>query len=214
MRINKQDLIKAVSRRRRLVGFIAAGVVWAVTLVGFALPIWRDALRQAGEIEALENKLEQLNRWSVAGLWLARSVADRQPAVTAEFDRLFPAERDREGLFLELARVADATGVTSLVVKEPDRWDTWSETETQSMPATDDMMMDATADDAYAPPDLALQTYRVQATFVGDYQRAAGFLHELASVSRALNVQRVTAHPVLTGIEVELELDFYVHEPL
>lgn len=202
-------------------GVIAAvALIWAVTLVTVAVPSWRRVVRQHDEIATLERQLDDLDRWTVAGLWLERAVASREPAVNAAWARLFPSERSREELFLDLARVADRSGVEAFALEEMNDMgmsmdDVWSATDAPE----DDMAPPDDApptDDGMAPMDVAvaptvdLDSYRVKATFAGDYARTAAFLGGLIDIERALDVHSLVVRPSRDGILVEMELDIYV----
>ena len=185
--------IKGRPGRRMLVtGVVVAA--WLVALVVGAVPAWQKALRQHAEVRQVEQQLEELGRWSVAGLWLEQSLGPREAAVMPAWDRLFPAERRCEQLFLDLARVADESGVTNFELHE--------------------LQADEMAGQAPGMPDeepeAALSGYRVRARFEGDFAGVAGFLGGLDRLDRAVAVHDLEITPAKGAVHVDLELDVYV----
>ena len=206
--------------RHPLTRRVLIGAVWAVALFGLAIPAWQRALVNQREIETLETRLANLDRWTVAGLWLERSVARRQPQVSAAWDRLFPGQRNREALFLDLARVADRSGVEAFDLAElkyggmldADVWADGSAVAADEPgpgdsppPPTDDVP-------ALAPPRVEMDSYRVKASFSSDYAAAARFLGGLRSIDRALGLHSLVVRPVGHLIQVDVELDVYVSQ--
>lgn len=183
---------------RRTAVIAVAGLAWLGALVGAALPAWRQAVRQHGEIRQVEAKLEELDRWSVAGLWLERSLDERKAAVAPAWSRLFPDQRRSEELFLDLARVADASGVRNFELHEL-KADEMAGTSTDSVPTAG-----TGADGA------ALATYRVRAQFESDYAGVASFLGGLTRLERATTIHQLEVRPLQGAVQAELELDVYV----
>ncbi len=155
-------------------------------------------MRQHREIRQVETRLEELDRWSVAGLWLERSLPERQAAVAPAWARLFPEQRSCEELFLDLAGVADACGLRQFSLHElkPDEMD-MVQAETQSTEA-----------DSVATS--ALSTYRVRAEFESDYIGLAAFLGGLSRLERATTIHQLEVRPLQGAVQTELELDVYV----
>ena len=174
-------------------------LAWVVVLAWFGTATWLKVARQHREVQAVEKQLADLNRWNVAGMWLSRSLAAREPAVAARWDVLFPVERRREELFLDLARIADTSGVKNFELVE-------------KQDAEADMTTAGT--DMYAPVDLApVETYRVEARFLGGYGDVARFLGGLNGIARAMSLHNLSIAPSRGDIQVELELDIYVSKP-
>lgn len=204
--------------------WLAVTVVWAILLVTVALPSWRGVIVKNRSIAAMEEQLATLDQWTVAGLWLAPAVAERSLPVNAAFSRLYPDARRREELFLDLARVADESGVEEFGLSESgadgfDANDVWSlPLETTGGTAGDDGPPDdgPPTDDQIAAamtldvPNVELDTYRIKARFQGDYGRTARFLSGLEQIERALKVHSLVVRPDREGIQVEMELDVYV----
>jgi hypothetical protein len=201
-------------RPGRLVGLTALAVVWGVLLLGVAVPSLQDVRRQHAEIAALERQLADLDRWTVAGLWLEPVVAAREPEVNAAWARVFPPGRDREQLFLDVAGVADRCGVQEFQLEEVSdlgSFDlgTWSTTD-EPGPGDDEAGM--TGDQP--APELTFQPYILRASFAADYARTAAFLGGLERIDRSLDVRRLAIRPARHGVTVELELEVPVSEPV
>ena len=186
-------------RPGRRAGLVAvAVVVWLGALLGGALPAWRQSLRQHREIRQVESQLEELDRWSVAGLWLEKSLPARKAAVAPAWSRLFPDQRRCEELFLDLARVADTSGVHNFELHEL---------------KTDEMVVtgtDATAAAADSLASAAVTTYRVRAQFESDFAGVAAFLGGLTRLERATTIHQLEVRPLQGAVQTELELDVYV----
>jgi hypothetical protein len=221
-------MMRAIASRLRgfrlgtIYGTTLVVVVWAVLLLGVAVPSWRDVRERHAEIDRLETQLADLDRWTVAGLWLEPVVARREPQIAARWSRVFPAERAREELFLQVAAAADRCRLREFQLEEIDDYDmldagTWS-TDDQPVddgPSTDDAPPTDVPAGApeLAPVAITLTSYRVRAAFTGDYARTADFLAELDRLERALEVRHLAIRPARTGIMVELELEVPVSEP-
>lgn len=191
--------------RGKRLAVVVVGVLWAAALFGVALPAWREALDQHREVSRLEDELRELDRWTVAGLWLERSLGARTAAVEPVWDRLFPAERRREELFLDLARVADRSGIDAFELRE------MFDDEAATIIEPDDLDdLDAAADAGASEAEL--DTYRVRARFEGEYDKIAGFLGGLRGIERAVTVHDLEIRPVRDVVQVELELDIYVRK--
>jgi hypothetical protein len=197
----------------RMIGLTMTAAVWAVLLLGVAVPHWQKVQNQNIEIQKLEKNLADLDRWTVAGLWLEQAVASREREVEARWSRLFPAARDREQVFLALARAADHSGVEAFQleeISEPDM--TFIHEMVDDEDPGDDMHDQAELTDrAVVTPQVAPGWYCVKASFVGDYARTAAFLAQLAGIDRAVGVHKLVIRPARTGLDVEVELRIYVH---
>ena len=167
-------------------------VVWLGLLVGVAIPAWRQAVAQHSRVQALESQLADLDSWTVAGLWLEKSLAPRQAAINPQWDRLFPPETAKGEFFLDLARVADKSGVDGFELRE----------------------LVGSEGIAYTAPDpensVPLFAYRVRARFRGDYAQVAEFLGGLRLIERAVSVHNLAIKPARGAVQVDLELDVYV----
>lgn len=211
----KRHLRKPPWRNWRFLLFVTATAAWFGLLGGAAFPAWRTAMRKASEVDNLESRIEHLNRWTVAGVWIEKDVRERSSEIEAEFARLFPPLHDRATLFLQLARIADESGVTDLDLTTVAIHERNARDPVDAMPATDAEMMDsAMASDFGASDRLSLQPYRLRARFAADLRRTAAFLRAIDNIDRAITIHRVAARPVATGIAVEMELDVYVNEPI
>lgn len=188
----KLNLTGRPLRRPVVLGVVA--VVWVLVLIGGAVPVWQRTLSQRREVRRVETQMAALDRWTVAGLWLERTLAPRQAAVTPVWNRLFPAERRCEELFLDLARVADESGVVQFELHE----------------LKIDEMAEAAPGVADPEPAASLGGYRVRALFEGDFAGVAGFLGGLNRLERAVAVHEMEIKPGKDAVQVELELDVYV----
>ncbi len=195
--------------------------VWVVVVITVIAPLWQGVMFRSDEIKDLEARLATMDDWTVAGMWLAPSVNQRTLPVNAAFSRLFPSDRMRENLFLSLARVADQSGVEEFNLMEANDLgmngnDVWMDG--TSMAAATDDAPPPTGDVAGAMdggpaldiPKVELSSYRVKASFSGDYQRVAHFMNGLKHIERALKVHSLVVRPEKDGIQVNLELDVYV----
>ena len=192
---------KAVGRYpKRTLAFGGLALVWLAALLVGALPAWQRALSQHREVRRVEAQLSDLDSWTVAGLWLERSLVPRQEAVTPVWDRMFPPDRRCEALFLDLAHLADASGVGSFELHE-----------VKADELTEPVAVPADSTDAGA--GAALSAYRVRARFEGDFPGVAGFLGGLGRLQRAVAVHQLEIQPVKGAVQVELELDVYVATP-
>ena len=211
----KTHLHKPPWRNWRFLLFVTATVAWFGLLAGAAFPAWRSAMRKASEVDNLESRINHLNRWTVAGVWIEKDLRDRGSEIEAEFQRLFPPRHDRATLFLQLARIAEESGVTDLDLATVSIHERDARDLVDAMPATDAEMMDsARASDARASDHPNLQPYRLRARFAADIRRTAAFLRAVDNIDRAITIHRVAARPVATGIAVEMELDVYVNEQI
>lgn len=202
-------------RSGRALGLAATLVVWAVLLLGVAIPHWQQVQRQNIEIQKLEVRLADLDRWTAAGLWLEHAVAARESDVDADWSRLFPAERDRERVFLALAGAADRSGVEAFRLEEIRESETSFTHEMDHDEDPDEHMPDDTDPDGRSAgrPGVAPSWYSVKAWFAGDYARTAAFLGEIAGIDRAVGINRLVIRPAREGLDVEVELRIYVDRP-
>lgn len=188
-----KPLLRTRPSRRALAG-AALAASWLVLLAVGALPAWQRALVQHREVRRVEDQLSELDRWTVAGLWLERTLPEREAAVMPAWERLFPRQRASERLFLDLARIADESGVENFELRElrPDEL----AGDAPGLPAEDAV--------------VALDAYRVHARFEADFAGVAGFLGGLDRLERAVAVHDLEITPVKGTVHVDLELDVYV----
>lgn len=177
---------------RRAVGWLVGGVVWLGVLVGVAVPAWRQAVAQHRQVQDLEVQLAALDDWTVAGLWVEKSLGPRQAVINPQWERLFPSRPAKGEFFLDLARVADHSGVSEFELREqvvPEG------TLTAETPEGDVLPLDG---------------YRVKTRFKGRYAQVAEFLGGLKGITRAVSVHNLAIKPSRGGVQVDLELDVYV----
>lgn len=196
----RRFLIRLRLGRGHRLQLAGACLLWGVLLFGVAIPSWRRAMVRQGEIREMETRLAELDRWAVAGMWIQRAVERTAPEIDAAWDGLFPHGRRREELFLDLARIADRSDVSGFTLEEvrlpkdtrPPLWQRGSE------PA------------GGGAAEVALEFYRIQAEFQGDFRRTARFLGGLQDLDRALTVHSLEVRPREGGIQVQLKLDVHV----
>jgi len=207
---------------RRALAFGGLAAAWFALLVAGALPAWRHALAQHREVREVEDTLTDLDRWTVAGLWLEHTLPERQAAVMPVWERLFPTERACERLFLDLARIADENGVGQFELHELRRDEMTGVESDQTGVETDLAGGETGSAGAEAGPAGAeagpsaqqatatLSAYRVRARFAGDFTGVAGFLGDLGRLDRAIAVRELEIMPEQGTVQVNLEMDVYV----
>ena len=195
--------------KKPLTGWIALGVIWACALLLVALPAWRQSLVRHDQVAELEKGLAELDSWTVAGKWLQLSQAEKGPLVTAAWEKTFPTMRNREQLFLDLARVADGSGVGNFNLEETD---TDHLTAFLVSPPEESVFGGSVYGVPVEVPRVELDTYRVKASFTGNYNQAASFIGGLQVINRALSIHDLVVRPSGDKIKVYLELDVYVSQ--
>ncbi len=204
----KSNLRKPVWKRP-LVGWITLGGLWAATLLLVAIPSFRTAMKHHREVRELEKGLAELDTWTVAGKWLGRSMADRSARIEELWSCTFPRQRHREQLFLDLARVADRSGVGSFNLEEMEVEGTSA---FLACPREESVFGGSVYGVPVEVPQVSLDTYRVKTSFLGTYRQAADFLGGLQSIARALSIHSLVVRPNGQDIRVDLELDVYVSQ--
>lgn len=196
----------------------AAGAVLGVAWLGFVVlavaPVVRTAVSGHREMGDLEQRIVALDGWTSAKLLMKQDLDEHGPGLEATWARLFPAERGRERLFLDLARVADTSGVADFDLAEIVELDL--DPGGPSQETVD--VFDPMATDEHGPgagsvqattASVDLDSYRVRARWSGDYERTAAFLARLRDIPRALSVHSLAVRPHEDGIHVEMELEVY-----
>lgn len=195
--------------KRPIFGWIAAGFIWTLVLLFVALPAWRTAMDHHREVQELENGLAVLDTWTVAGKWLEKSMSEHSEAVEKNWLQTFPAQRDRENLFLDLAMVADHSRVENFNLEE---MKTEGTAAFLVSPPQESVFGGSVYGVPVEVPQVSLDSYRVKASFNGSYHQAADFLGSLQQIKRALSVHNLVVRPKGEGIRVDLELDVYVSQ--
>ncbi len=165
---------------------------WLGILFGVAVPAWQHAAVQHQEVQALEARLAELDQWTVAGLWLEKTLEPRQEAINPQWESLFPAKAAKGEFFLDLARVADKSGVGEFELRE--------------LVIAEGIIVASTG----SPDNIPLSAYRVRARFNGQYAQVAEFLGGLRVIKRAVSVHNLAIKPTRGAVLVDLELDVYV----
>jgi len=191
-----------------------AVLVGGALLVFVGLPARRDAAEHARLAAELEAGCQGMERWAMDGDAISVAVAEREARVADLWRRLFPAEKGKDRLFLELARVADASGVSDFFLAEAgqemgDGGFTAAQTVTEDGPPMDGPMDGSMGDEAGGPA-VAVEGFLVRTRFESDMAGAARFLAGLESVERALQVREIRIREGGRRLIVEMEMEFYV----
>jgi len=93
-------------------------VVVGAVLFGAAVPALRSAVVKNKQVKQVQLQLARMDQWSIAGRWLEQSTEQRAAEIDREYERLFPDQRFKEQLFLDLARIADLSKVEAFNLKE------------------------------------------------------------------------------------------------
>jgi len=206
------------TRERRILLVIGGVIVTATFLVG-SLPAWQRAQLNDRQIDKASTRLANLGQWAVAGAWLEASASRWQPAQEIHYEQRFPREKERDQLFLDLARVAREAGIEPVQLRELPPPEDLAAPDDVDSPAAELMdpavaeLIDRFAADAAGVPATDLQSYRLAASFVADYHRLAVFLGGIGSLERAVTVRELNAVPKLNQIGVALEMEFYAQKP-
>lgn len=191
----------------RWAGVVVVVAVWLVVLVGVAVPRWRTAQAKNREIQHLEAELAQAGEWIVAGKWLEKSVTDNAVRIGNTWERMFPVQRDREGLFLKIAEAADSADIEDLHLTEIR--DTAMEEDNLWLGRPDGDIGQWMSGEITG---VELGFYRVRAEFRGDLRRVAAFLAGIGSIDRAVSVHSLDMKPDELGLKVEMKLDVYLRK--
>ena len=124
-----------------------------------------------------------------------------------------PVENPTIGLRqdIELARIADASGVSDFFLAE----------DAAEMGAGEPVRNDAPMDDGPptdgmemqdAAPSVTVEGFRVRSRFQGDLAATARFLAGLENVERALTVREIRIREGGQRLIVEMEMEFYVSQ--
>ncbi len=196
---------------------LAGAGVWVLLFLAGSLPALDHSYRNDRRLAALDRQAGTLTRWAAAGVWFEAAARLWAPALGAEYERLFPPEKDREQLFLDLARVARNSGITPIDLVEVPSYEIeadqdWSGSADASGQVTEpdlQSLIEEMAPDLSRLPGSALSTHRIRARFGASYGELAHLLAGLDTIPRAVTLNRLQATPGAQGIDVEMELDFY-----
>lgn len=195
--------------KKTMTGWLILSGIWVAAIALVAVPSWRQALVYHNEVRSVEAGLAELDTWTVAGKWLGKSLSQRESMVNTRWEKTFPAARQREGLFLTLAKVADTAGVSNFNLEEVRQEGTPS---LLVSPPEESTFGGNVYGVPVEVPRVTLDSYRVKASFMGSYHQAADFLGGLQSISRAVSVHDLVFSPKAGEIRVDLELDVYVSQ--
>jgi len=189
----------------------AAVLLGAGLLVAVGLPARRDASRNDHLAADMQAGYQGMERWEVDGAEIEQAVAAHGEDVARRWSRLFPADKGKDVLFLELARIADASGVSDFFLAE----------DAAEMGAGEPVRNDAPMDDGPptdgmemqdAAPSVTVEGFRVRSRFQGDLAATARFLAGLENVERALTVREIRIREGGQRLIVEMEMEFYVSQ--
>lgn len=187
-------------------------VVYLAVAVLVVIPRGKKTLDDHKQVQQLTKELADLDAWTVAGKWLAPEVARREPVVNAAWGKAFPSHRQREELFLDIAKVADASGLVDFRLREIEQVAEMSRPRLQD---TLDARMQSGGAVYGVPvevPHIGLSTYRVKASFHADYQAVTHFLWGLQHIDRALSVHDLVLRNDKKQVKVDLEMEIYVSQ--
>jgi len=197
-------------------------LLWFALFLGGAMPAWKKARRNEEKIASTSARLASLSQWSVAGIWLAEEIREWEPVQNKTYDRLFPEAKLREDLFLDLVRVANENGIDPIRILEAphafrpgteiwhDDYDPDEEMDDEALEI--DVLVSEFAPDLSALPGDELVAHRALVSFTAEYSKLASFLDDLQTIPRALSMHRLIATSRDKGVEVRMELDFYVQK--
>jgi len=179
---------------------------------------WRVACLRRETTDA-QRQLARLQSWIETAAAVEPAVSDVAREIEARWSRMFPAERRREELFLDLARVADLSGVEAFDLEEEATGRAAGGDDGAPPPAapppgteTGDKPWRIPADAGLevSAPTVVLEPYRIKASFRGDYAAVTRFLGGLRRIDRVVEIRRLEMAPEETGLRVGLELGVYV----
>ena len=190
-----------------------AGLLWALALAFLVWPALRDSRQNSGEIGALESRIETLGGWSGGRALLTADAGQWEREQGARFERLFPRERRLQELFLQVATAANSSGVdpVQLRVLPPEGEGGQGRLLVAGGdPAEFGNLLDALDLSAADLPGCDLRAHRLRLTFDADYRDLARFGDALRRLDRAVTVRALRARRGSRGVNVDMELEYYV----
>ncbi len=200
---------------------IALGaLLWLLAISFFVWPSLRTSRQQAAEISACDARAASLARWNGGRALPAAEAARWEATLGARFEQLFPRERRLEQLFMEIATIANESGVDPVQLRADigAAADGERKGELRSARGTAVQLEDLEALAAtlgLAPGDRPvsdLRAYRLQVNFDADYEHLARFTDALGTLSRAVCIRNLQARRGSRGVAVQMELEYYVQE--
>lgn len=190
-----------------------AGLLWLLALAFLVWPALRDSRRNGGEIGALESRIETLSGWSGGRALLTADAGPWEREQRARWGRLFPPERRLQELFLQLATAANRSGVdpVQLRVLPPEGEGGHGRLlAVNDDPAALGNLLDGLGLSAADLPRCDLRAHRLRLTFDADYGDLARFGDALRRLDRAVTVRSLRARRGNHGVNVDMELEYYV----
>lgn len=194
--------------------------LWLAVFFAGAWPAWKAAYRNADRIEETSARIEALTSMASAGAWFNAVAARWEPVQREQYERLFPPEKDRELLFLQVAQMARQADIDPFELREiPIPLDPAGSSGVDPLAMSSEeeelaLLVEQFATDTSSLPRSDLHSYRLQAVFQADYARVARFLAHLQEIPRALTVHSLSAVDAGNDIRVTLELEFYAQPAL
>jgi hypothetical protein len=207
-------------RRPRPPVLIALGaLLWLLAIAFLVWPALRASRRQAAEISALDARAATLAGWSGGRALPAADAARWEASLGERFEQLFPRERRLEQLFLEIATIANESGVDPVQLRADvgaaaaageGKGELLSARGAGGQPEELEALA---ATLGLAPRDLPtsdLRAYRLLVSFDADYEHLARFTDALRTLSRAVCVRNLQVRRGSRGVAVQMELEYYV----
>jgi hypothetical protein len=197
--------------------FGLGALLWLLAIGLLVWPALRATREQAATIAALDARAATLAGWSGGRALPAADAARWEAALGERFEQLFPRERHLEQLFMEIASIANESGVDPVQLRA-DVGAAYGEGQGELLSARgaggEPEALRALADQlGLAPQSLPasdLRAYRLLVEFDADYANLARFTDALPTLSRAVCVRSLRAGEGLRGVAVQMELEYYV----
>lgn len=197
----------------------AGALVWLLLIAFFVWPSLRESRRQAAEISALDARAATLSGWH-GGRALPADAARWEAELNVRFEQLFPPERRLEQLFMEIASAANASGVDPVELRadagdSPEgesRGELLSARSAGNAPEELEALLATLGISEQQLPVSKLRAHRLRIDFEADYEHLARFTDALRTLSRAVSVRGMQLRQGLRGVNVRMELEYYVQE--
>jgi hypothetical protein len=196
-------------------------LLWLLVIAFLVWPTLRASQRQAAEISALDARAATLAGWSGGRALPAVDAARWETSLGERFEQLFPRERQLEQLFMEIATIANESGVDPVQLRaDVGAAAAYSEGKGELLSAQGtggqpEELEALAASLGLAPRDLPvsdLRAYRLQVNFDADYEHLARFTDALRTLSRAVCVRNLQVRRGSREVAVQMELEYYVQE--
>ena len=195
-------------------------LLWLLAIAFFVWPALRVSRQQAAEISASEARAATLAGWNSGRALPAAEAARWEATLDERFEQLFPRERRLEQLFMEIATIANESGVDPVQLRAAVGAAADGEARGELLRARGATRQPEDLEALAATLGLAphnrpasdLRAYRLQVNFDADYEHLARFTDALGTLSRAVCVRNLQARRGSRGVAVQMELEYYVQE--